>query len=80
MYIVNLYPLRKRCRNIFFTFRHFSSLKALQTWLRLCRAMYRIIGIIDGHYIVQTPIGLKKVKVVKADKKNVRDEIKIEKL
>ena len=42
--------------------------------------MYRIIGIIDGHYIVQTPIGLKKVKVVKADKKNVRDEIKIEKL
>ncbi len=42
--------------------------------------MYRIVGIIDGHYIVKTPKGLKKVKVVKADKKNVRDEIKIEKL
>ena len=42
--------------------------------------MYRIVGIIDGHYIVQTPKGLKKVKVAKSDKKNVRDEIKIEKL
>ena len=42
--------------------------------------MYRIIGIIDGHYIVQTPKGLKKVKVIKSNKKNVRDEIKIEKL
>ena len=42
--------------------------------------MYRIIGLIDGHYIVQTPKGLKKVKVTKSNKKNVRDEIKIEKL
>ena len=42
--------------------------------------MYRIIGIIDGHYIVQTPKGLKKVKVIKSNKKHVRDEIKIEKL
>ena len=42
--------------------------------------MYRIIGIIDGHYIVQTPEGLKKVKVNKSNKKNVHDEIKIEKL
>jgi hypothetical protein len=42
--------------------------------------MYRIIGIIDGHYIVQTPKGLKKVKVIKSNKKNVRDEIKIKKL
>ncbi len=40
--------------------------------------MYRIIGIIDDHYIVQTPKGLKKVKVIKSNKKNVRDEIKIE--
>ncbi|MGR3174465.1 MAG: hypothetical protein ACUZ8N_07695 [Candidatus Scalindua sp.] len=40
--------------------------------------MYRIIGIIDGHYIVQTPKGLKKVKVTKSNKKNVHDEIKIE--
>ena len=42
--------------------------------------MYRIIGIIDGHYIVRTPKGLKKVKVMKSNKKNVHDEIKIEKL
>ncbi len=40
--------------------------------------MYRIIGIIDGHYIVQTPKGLKKVKVIQSNKKNVRDEIKLE--
>ncbi len=26
--------------------------------------MYRIIGIIDGHYIDQTPEGLKKPKVL----------------
>ena len=42
--------------------------------------MYRIIGIIDGHYIAQTPKGLKKVKVIKSNRKNVRDKIKIEKL
>ncbi len=42
--------------------------------------MYRIIGIIDGHYIVQTPKGLKRVKATKSNEKNVRDEIKIEKL
>jgi hypothetical protein len=42
--------------------------------------MYRIVGIIDGHYIVQTPKGLKKVKVVESNKKNVRNETKIEKL
>ena len=42
--------------------------------------IYRIVGIIDGHYVVKTPKGLKKVKVVESNKKNVRDEIKIEKL
>jgi hypothetical protein len=42
--------------------------------------MYTIIGIIDGHYIVQTPKGLKKVKAINLNSKNVRDEIKIEKL
>ena len=42
--------------------------------------MYRIVGIIDDHYIVQTPKGLKKVKATKANKKNVHEEIKIEKL
>jgi hypothetical protein len=42
--------------------------------------MYRIIGIIDGHYIVQTPKGLKKAKVIHSNKKSIRDEIKIEKL
>ena len=30
--------------------------------------MYKIVGIIDGHYIVQTPKGLKKVKVNKSNK------------
>jgi hypothetical protein len=43
-------------------------------------SMYRIIGIIDGHYIVQTPKGLKKMKTLGTDKKNVHDEIKIEEL
>ncbi len=42
--------------------------------------MYRIISIVDGLYIVQTPKGVKKVKVIKSNKKDVRDEIKIEKL
>ncbi len=42
--------------------------------------MYIIIGIIDGHYIVETPKGLKKEKETKSNKKNIRDEIKIEKL
>ena len=42
--------------------------------------MYDIVGIIDGHYIVETPKGLKKVKVIKSNKKNVHNEIKIEKL
>ena len=42
--------------------------------------MYRIVGIIDGHYIVKTSEGLKKVTVIGTNKKNVRDEIKIEKL
>ncbi len=31
--------------------------------------MYRVIGIIDGHYIVQTPKGLKKAKVIKSIKR-----------
>jgi hypothetical protein len=42
--------------------------------------MYRIVGIIDGHYIVRTPKGLKKVKVIKSSKKNINDEIRIKKL
>ncbi len=42
--------------------------------------MYKIIGIIDGHYIVQTPKGLKKVKISGTDKRNIHDEIKIVKL
>ena len=42
--------------------------------------MCRIIGIIVGHYIVETSEGLKKVKVIETNKKNVRDEMKIEKL
>ncbi len=31
--------------------------------------MSRIVGIIDDHYIVQTPEGLKKVKISGTDKK-----------
>ena len=42
--------------------------------------MYKIVGIIDGHYIVQTPNGLKKVKTSKSNRRKVHDEIKIEKL
>ncbi len=42
--------------------------------------MYRIIGIIDNHYIVKSYKGLKKVKIFGADKRNINDEIKIENL
>ncbi len=42
--------------------------------------MYKIIGIVDDHYIVKTHKGLKKVKISGADKKNINDEIRIEKL
>ena len=42
--------------------------------------MYRIIGIVDNHYIVKTPKGLKKVKIDMKNKKNINDEIRIEKL
>ncbi len=31
--------------------------------------MYRIIGIVDGHYVVKTPKGLKKVKIDVQNKK-----------
>ena len=31
--------------------------------------MYRFIGIIDGHYVVKTHKGLKKVKISGTDKK-----------
>lgn len=42
--------------------------------------MYIIVGIIDDHYIVQTHEGLKKVKIDVQNKKNINDEIRIEKL
>jgi hypothetical protein len=42
--------------------------------------MYRIVNIIDGHYIVKTPKGLKKVKIDMKNKKDINDEINIEKL
>ena len=42
--------------------------------------MYRIIGIVDNHYIVKTHKGLKKVKISASDKKNINDEIRIEAL
>ena len=40
--------------------------------------MYRIIGIVDGHYVVKTPKGLKKVKIDVHNKKNINDVIKIQ--
>jgi hypothetical protein len=39
--------------------------------------MYRII---EDHYIVKTHKGLRKVKISGVDKKNINDEIRIEKL
>lgn len=42
--------------------------------------MYRIVNIIDGHYIVKAPKGLKKVKIDMKNKKDINDEINIEKL
>ncbi len=42
--------------------------------------MYKIIGIVDNHYIVRTHKGLKKVKIDMGNKKNINDEIIIEKL
>ena len=42
--------------------------------------MCRIIGIIVGHYNVETSEGLKKVKVIETNKKNVHDVLKIENL
>jgi len=41
--------------------------------------MYKIIGIVDGHYIVKTHKGLRKVKI-SGTEKNINDEIRIEKL
>ncbi len=41
--------------------------------------MYKIIGIIDGHYIVQSHKGLKKERIVESDKKkSINDDIQIE--
>jgi hypothetical protein len=42
--------------------------------------MYKIIGIVDDHYIVKTHKGLKKVKIDMIKKKSINDEIKIDKL
>ncbi len=41
---------------------------------------YKIIGIVDDHYIVNTHKRLKKVKIDMKKKKNINDVIKIEKL
>ena len=43
-------------------------------------SMYRIIGIVGGHYIVKTHKGLKRVKISSTDKKNINDKIRIENL
>ena len=41
---------------------------------------YKIIGIVNDHYIVKTHKGLKKVKIDVKNRKNINDEIRIEKL
>ncbi len=52
----------------------------IKTYDDLGNDVYKIIGIVDNHYIVKTHKGLKKVKIFGADKRNINDEIKIEKL
>ncbi len=42
--------------------------------------MYRIVGTINGHYMVETPKGLKKVKISGTDKININDEIQVEEI
>ncbi len=41
--------------------------------------MYKIIGIVDNHYIVKTHKGLKRV-IISGPVKNINDEIRIENL
>ncbi len=42
--------------------------------------LFKIIGIVDNHYIVKTHKGLRKVKIIESNRKNINDEIRIEKL
>jgi len=42
--------------------------------------LYKIIGIVDNHYIVKTHKGLRRVKIIDLDNKRIGDLIKIEKL
>ncbi len=42
--------------------------------------LFKIIGIVDGYYIVKTHKGLNKVKIDMKNKKNINDEIRIENL
>jgi hypothetical protein len=42
--------------------------------------MFKIIGIVDGYYVVKTPRGLKRVKADQSNPKRINDEITIEKL
>jgi hypothetical protein len=42
--------------------------------------LYRIIGIVDGHYVVKTHKGLKRVKIKDSENKRIGAQIKIEKL
>ena len=52
-----------------------SSLKTLQTLLRLCRAMYDIVDMVGDQYIVKTDKGLKRVKIKASDNKRIGDQI-----
>ena len=40
----------------------------------------KIVGIIDDHYVVKTYKGLRKVKIDMKNRRNINDEIKVEKL
>ena len=48
--------------------------------LSTAKKEYKIIGIVNDHYIVKTHRGLKEVKIDMRNKKKINDEIKIENL
>ncbi len=48
----------------------------IKTYDDLGNDMYKIIGIVDNHYIVKTHKELKKVKIDMKNKVNINDEIR----
>ncbi len=57
-----------------------TSLSKLLNISKIPKNSYKIVGIIDNHYLVKTSKGIKKVKIDMKNKKNINDEIRIEKL